>query len=450
MGKSGAARVKSGDLAYATAMQGHEDRVDYVGARRRVRDVPPLVYSPYAAFEAPDPDAETRTTRARKDRIMRLERFINPKPEESNFSIWDALQAHIAGARKSKAAKKDFLHAFLQYPTDLQLNSDRERMMLRQAVEFINLTYGGNAVFHARLDRDETGRHGVDVFFAPRYEKHTQKGTTQWISLSKFSKENARQRYGQREKRKRDPKTGEVIPVLGKDGQPVMVWNDSGKFQGRALQDAWHEHLLESAHIKWAERGKQKQSDDPDRLSPEAYAAHQEEEKLRAEVERQLDNQPPQEGADPARAEAAAKLIEQASERAQKEARASSEHIMESAQTKAERYMDQVISNTVRDAEEITKSVLSVDVRETAKLRKRVSTLETEILRQARIIKAISSVLKAILPTSVLEQIRRAFDLEIGKVDPREKSASDRLRPDFDDEDPLPRMNVGGDAPDLA
>ncbi|MBM7066745.1 hypothetical protein [Actibacterium sp. 188UL27-1] len=169
---------------------------------------------------------------------MRIERFIHPKPDESNFSIWDALQAHIAGARKSKAAKKDFLHAFLQYPTDLELNSDRERMMLRQAVEFINLTYGGNAVFHARLDRDEAGRHGVDIFFAPRYEKRKQKGTTQWISLSKFSKENARQRYGQREKRKRDPKTGKMIPVLGKDGQPVMVWNDSGKFQGRALQDA--------------------------------------------------------------------------------------------------------------------------------------------------------------------------------------------------------------------
>lgn len=428
MGKAGAARVKSGDLAYATAMQGHEDRIDYVGARRRVRDVPPLVYSPYAALEAPDPDADTRTRRARKDRIMRLERFIHAKPEDGNFSIWDSLRAHIAGARKSKAAKKDFLHAFLQYPTDLELNSDRERLMLRQAVEFINLTYGGNAVFHARLDRDEAGRHGVDVFFAPRYEKRTQKGTTQWISLSKFSKENARRRYGQREKRKRDPKTGEMIPVFGKDGQPVMIWNDSGKFQGRALQDAWHEHLLESAHIKWAERGKRKQSDDPDRLSPEAYAAHQEEEKLKAEVGRQLDNQPPQEGADPARAEAAAKLIEQAGERAQEEARASSEHIMESARASAQAFTDRVISGAVKDAEAITQSMLSSDAVEFARLRAENAALKTEVLRQGRLIKLLSKALRAVLPESLRLKVKQVFEREWSQFSGRTETPPDTVQ----------------------
>ncbi|KIC50874.1 hypothetical protein [Tateyamaria sp. ANG-S1] len=85
---------------------------------------------------------------------MRLERFIHAKPEDSNFSIWDSLQAHITGARKSKAAKKDFLHAFLQYPTDLELNSDRERLMLRQAVEFINLTYGGKLPAISRVSQN--------------------------------------------------------------------------------------------------------------------------------------------------------------------------------------------------------------------------------------------------------------------------------------------------------
>lgn len=435
MGKAGAARVKSGDLAYATAMQGHEDRVDYVGARRRVRDVPPLVYSPYATLEAPDPDAESRTRRARKDRIMRLERFIHAKPEDSNFSIWDSLQAHITGARKSKAAKKDFLHAFLQYPTDLELNGDRERLMLRQAVEFINLTYGGNAVFHARLDRDEAGRHGVDVFFAPRYEKKTQKGTTQWISLSKFSKENARQRYGQREKRKRDPKTGEMIPVLGKDGQPVMVWNDSGKFQGRALQDAWHEHLLESVNIKWAERGKQKQSDDPDRLSPEAYAAHQEEKKLKAEVERQLDNRLPQDRDDSTRAEAAAKLIEQAGERAYEEARASSEHIMEAARTNAQAVTDRLVSGAVKDAEAITKSMLSTDAEEFARLRAENAALQTEVLRQGRMIKLLSKALRAVLPESLRLKVKLVFEREWSQLSGRHGTPPDSAQDVLDARD---------------
>lgn len=439
MGKAGAARVKSGDLAYATAMQGHEDRVDYVGARRRVRDVPPLVYSPYAALEAPDPDAETRTRRARKDRIMRLERFIHTKPEDSNFSIWDALQAHIAGARKSKAAKKDFLHAFLQYPTDLELDSDRERLMLRQAVEFINLTYGGNAVFHARLDRDEAGRHGVDVFFAPRYEKKTQKGTTQWISLSKFSKENARRRYGQREKRKRDPKTGEMKPVLGKDGQPVMVWNDSGKFQGRALQDAWHEHLLESAHIKWAKRGKRKQSDDPDRLSPEAYAAHQEEMKLKAEVERQLDGGSPGEDSGHPHSETAAKLIERAGKKAEEEARASSQQITEAAQSDAEAFMGRVVSSAVEDADAITKSMLSSDAEEFARLRAENAALKTEVLRLGRTIELLSKTIRAVLPENLRLKIKQFFEREWNGISGRHEMPPRYTQGIFDAEQEHPK-----------
>jgi hypothetical protein len=350
------------------------------------------------------------------------DRFIHPKPKDSNFSIWDALQAHIAGARKSKAARKDFLHGFLQFPTDLELNSDRERMMLRQAVEFINLTYGGNAVFHARLDRDEAGRHGVDVFYAPRYEKKTQKGTTQWISLSKFSKENARQRYGQRQKRKRNPNSDEMIPVLGKDGQPVMVWNDSGKFQGRALQDAWHEHLLESAHIKWAERGKQKQNGDPDRLSPEAYAAQQEQKELKAEVERQLDGERTGKDKDGSRSETATKLIERAGARAREEARASSKHILQAAQANAQALQDRVISGAAKDAEAITRSMLSSDAEEFARLRKENSELKTELLQQGRTIELLSKALRAVLPESLRLKIKQVFEREWSLVSVRLES----------------------------
>ena len=70
--------------------------------------------------------------------------------------------------------------------------------MLANAVQFVNLNHGGNAVFHARLDRDEVGRHGVDVFFAPRYVKPTKRRNDEWISLTKFGKALAMERFGQK------------------------------------------------------------------------------------------------------------------------------------------------------------------------------------------------------------------------------------------------------------
>ncbi|WP_171206601.1 hypothetical protein [Ruegeria sp. HKCCA0235A] len=421
MGKSGAARVKSGDLAYATAMQSHEERLDYAGAKRRVRDVPPLIYSPYAALEAPDPDRETRANRSRKDRLLCIDRFIRPRPADTNFTIWDALQSHIAGARKSKAAKKEFLHAFLQYPTDLELDAKWERIMLRQAVEFINLTYGGNAVFHARLDRDEVGRHGVDVFFAPRYEKHTKAGVTQWVSLSKFSKENARRRYQKREKRKRDSKTGDMVTVLDKSGKPVMIWNDSGKFQGRALQDAWHEHLQDSAHIKWAERGKRKRGNDPDCLSPEEYAAQQEAQKLRAEVDRQLDDEKLDQFGDTTLQKTASKLIEKAGERASNEAILASKHIEEVARRDAEAMMDRVFEGAKADADAITHALLSDDARKFVELKKENESLRAEVIRQSQIIQLISRVLRSVLPPKFRNLVKSAY--EAGRLEQKRVSS---------------------------
>jgi hypothetical protein len=83
--------------------------------------------------------------------------------------------------------------------------------------------------------------------------------------------------------------TGEFDPVVDKKtGEPVMVWNDSGYFQGRALQDAWHEHLRDDMGLEWAERGKRKKSREPDRVEPEEYAAQQETAKFQAELEHQL------------------------------------------------------------------------------------------------------------------------------------------------------------------
>jgi len=293
MGKSGSARARSGDAAYGGAMSDHEERLDFNGTKRRVREVPPLIYSPHTA-DHPEPldlrpkDDEEKE-RLRLAELERIKTLIEVAEENRNFKLMDAYAAHVKGAKQSLAASKLFLHAFIQFPTDIEVTPESEVEMLAQAVAFINRNYGGNAVFYARLDRDEKGRHGVDVFYAPRYEKTTAKGVTEWISLSKFSKELARERLGQRQKTEKNKKTKEFEPVFDKNGEPVMIWNDSGYFQGRALQDAWHEHLRDDMGLEWAERGKPKKGREPDRIEPEEYAAQQEAAKFQSELERQLE-----------------------------------------------------------------------------------------------------------------------------------------------------------------
>ena len=150
--------------------------------------------------------------------------------------------------------------------------------MLDQAVAFVNQTHGGRAVFRARLDRDEAGRHGVDVFFAPRYEKVTKRGKVRedWISLTKFGKEAAVARFGQKTLEKKNPETGQFETVRDKHGWPMEVDCDSKFFQGRAFQDLWFEHLRDEVGLDWVERGEKKVGSDPDRLEVEEYKVREE------------------------------------------------------------------------------------------------------------------------------------------------------------------------------
>lgn len=288
MGKSGSARVKAGDAAYGGAMVDHELRRDFNGSRRAVRDVPPLIWSPYASGEPTEPldrHGDEEEERLRQIELERIKALIEVADEKRNFTLMDAYEAHVEGARRSAGSHKLFQHAFLQFPTDIEITPESEREMLAQGVAFINQTYGGNAVFHARLDRDEKGRHGVDVFFAPRYAKTTAKGTEDWISLSKFSKEMARERFGQRQKTVKNPKTKMFDPVFDKKtGKPVMVWNDSGYFQGRALQDAFFEHLRDDMGLKWAVRGERKKTRDDDWETPEQIGAKKDLQKAQEEA----------------------------------------------------------------------------------------------------------------------------------------------------------------------
>lgn len=250
-GKSGSFRGNSLTASDLQAMENHELRLDQSGHRRSVRKdakgdpIPPLIHNPLR-----------------------------------QNCLTQAYAAHVEGARVNKGASKICRHAFVQFPTDLPVTSASEQMMLDEAVKFVNKTHGGNAVFWARLDRDEVGRHGVDVFFAPKYEKTTKRGATIWISLTKFGKARAVERFGQRQAVKKNPKTGEFEKVTDKNGDPVMVDCDSKYFQGRAFQDLWFEHLRDNIGLDWVERGKPKVGRDPDRLEVEEFKVQQERKKL--------------------------------------------------------------------------------------------------------------------------------------------------------------------------
>jgi hypothetical protein len=419
-------------------MQDHEDRLDMAGTRRRVREAPPLVYSPYASMDAPDPFTETAKNREtdKRTRLKNIRSIIELKPDMRNFSIMDACTAHVAGAKKSKAASKELLHAFMQFPTDIRISPSIQRNMLAVAVDFINQTYGGNAVFHARIDRDEAGQHGVDVFFAPRYEKHTKsKGTEQWISLSKFSKENARARYGQRQKTVKNKKTGDFDPVFDKKGDPVLVWNDADIFQGRALQDAWFEHLKDNLGNDFGvERGKRKKGRDPDRLSPEDYALQQEQEKLRAELKRQLGPASPQETPESPYQGQVSHMVADARKEAVQASQGLGEAILERAREQAAAIVWDAHKSAAADVKEITRSMLKDDGKEFFEVKEENRMLHEAVSRQAAIIDVLQDTLKRLLSDDLLKRIKNAFDVvwnkhpqNTGKKAPSEQSRYDDL-----------------------
>lgn len=171
MGKNAgkaAVRCTAIDMSGLAAMEAHGKRLDKSSQARIIRDASPLVYG--------------------------------------SLDLRPAYDAHMKGVRQNSAAKKSVLHFVVRFPPELlagdklgHFDGDKEarqKMMLRQAVQFVNQTHGGSAVFAARVDRDETGETIVDVFASPRYEKRTKKTPADeagaiWASATKFGKDLA-------------------------------------------------------------------------------------------------------------------------------------------------------------------------------------------------------------------------------------------------------------------
>lgn len=216
------------------SMELHGKRLDKTSKKRVVRDLPPLVHG--------------------------------------TLDLRDAYEKHVDGCRMNKAVKTPVQHALIKFPSEYEPSEDNHRKMMKLAVDFINKVHGGNAVFAARIDRDEAGQHNVDVFFAPRYTKQTKNRKkeavfTDWISTTKFGKE-----------------------LCEKHRDEIMSRNDEGKFSttprstGIAMQAELNEYLvskkipLEARTIKTEILA--------DRLETEAYKrVRDEEHRMKAELE---------------------------------------------------------------------------------------------------------------------------------------------------------------------
>jgi len=182
--RAASVRCKSLDMSGLKAMEMHGKREDRIGRKRKVRDLPPLT--------------------------------------RGGLDLRERYRRHTSGCRKNAGCKKPVLHFIISFPKGLLTDpdgkgrfvrsvTDRQAEMLRQAVDFIDGTHGGNAVFAARLDRDEQGENIVDVFACPRYVKKTKAAETEWISPTRFGRELARKHRTEIDRRMPDRKSDRML-----------------------------------------------------------------------------------------------------------------------------------------------------------------------------------------------------------------------------------------------
>ena len=218
----------------------------------------------------------------RLDGSGRLRRVSRTVPlVHGTLDLARAFEGHTGGCRMNRAARRPAMHAIVQFPTAIALPDGPaaagpvQRRMLEAAVEFINRTYGEPglpAVFAARMDRDEDGRHAVDVFFAPKYWKETKsRGRELWTATTRHGK------------------------ALCHKHRPEIERRHGGAFStgprqiGIALQSEWRAHFAELAPEFGLDPAAvapkhEKRHGGPDRLEPEAFKARRDLERLEAET----------------------------------------------------------------------------------------------------------------------------------------------------------------------
>ncbi len=200
-GISGAARVYQMTMGDITKAEKHGKRLDTTSKARAITNDPPL------------------TTAGLNLKALYL--------------------AHSEGVFRHKARAKA-MHVIIQFPKDLVDGEDADYMLMH-ARKFVESVFGDQAIFADRVDRDEKGRHIVDIFIAPKYIKKTLHTTQLAITVSKHQKDLA-EKYG----RKTTPRG-----------------------TGHAMQDAVFEYFRDVMGLEGVQRGDPKVIAGPDWKSAE-------------------------------------------------------------------------------------------------------------------------------------------------------------------------------------
>lgn len=243
-----AVRCESLDMAGLARAEKHGRREDWIGQQRKIKDRKPLV--------------------------------------AGGLNLVERYEKHTEGTRQNKGAKKPVLHFIIRFPPEVLTDEGpspfsvldregRERLMVKQAVKFIQDTHGGQAVFAARLDRDEAGETVVDVFACPKYlkeSKSARREPTLWTSATRFGEELARTHQDHIRARMKDAKTAKPIT--------------SPRAVGIALQESFGQFFERENGVKLDPR-KLKDSRAKDRIEVEEWRLRQiETEALEAEATR--------------------------------------------------------------------------------------------------------------------------------------------------------------------
>ena len=342
------ARIKPLNGPLLAAAEQHGRRLDAAAIRRKVRDEPSLTWTPDGVDGDP-------------------------------LALSDRLADHVAGALVPKAKAKA-LHMLVKLPASVPVETVEDaRAALALVVQFAQDSYGGNAVFSARMDRDERSLNSVDLFLAPRYLKVTKRKSEEAVSLTRFGKLLAKKRG-------------------------IEDRSDSAKgsmqAQGSALQDELADWL--TARGFEAQRGAAKDRDGDDWKTPEVMGAR----KDRAAIERFITEQLPEVMekraeadrllADAARIRAEADVAaEQIKRQAESEARASAAAIQATAEADAGRIRsaakaaaDLLAAQAVEDREQRLaeeRRVVAADRRQVDADRQQVDRDRADVTRRVQV-----------------------------------------------------------------
>ncbi|GMN01654.1 hypothetical protein [Erythrobacter sp. MTPC3] len=154
-------------------------------------------------------------------------------------------------------AKSKAMHVIIQFPKDL-VDGEKPALMLRHARAFVEDVFGPDAIFADRVDRDEKGRHIVDIFIAPKYMKITKHQQKIAVTMSRHLK-----------------------ALAVKHDRPTTP-----RGTGHALQDALFAYFRDVMKLPGVQRGSPKTIAGPDWLSAEQLR-EQELQEQRSELQRE-------------------------------------------------------------------------------------------------------------------------------------------------------------------